>query len=264
MKLSKQTVKKLYDIVVVDSNQRLAEWEKYKNLEGDPQKNYDFEKTREFFPEGKFFDIENIEGFTGMFEGKFLIYFRGSDSLLDWIRNFTFFNLRARKIIPYKEKGTNKKIKVHRGFYRSYLTARDYIHEVVKEAVSNGVKEFVFLGHSKGAAVTSLAALDIQYNFDVDVAAVIGGSPKFGNKEFAESFNRRVPAVSFIYGNDLIPLIPFKWMGFRHVAEKNYVHIGPERSKNIFKLSKKWHYWNYYRDAIEEELPEGEYPKNQG
>jgi len=253
MKLSKDLLVKLAYITDVDSQQRKDEWDNYRTTEPDP-KNYDFEKTKEVFPEGEYFDIQNVEGFTGMFEGKFLIYFRGTDSILDWVRNLTF-NLISFKVTPYKEKGVNRKIKVHNGFYKSYRTVRDFLHKKVMES---DAKEILVHGMSKGAALTTLCALDIQYNFpEKEVGIFPTASPRVGNKHFVESFNRRLPdCPSVEYASDIITLLPPRIFGYQHVGVR--YHVGPERK--WWKTSKKWHNWTEYRQFIESDLEDRLYP----
>ena len=167
-----------------------------------------------------YFDEGHMQGYFIEKDGiKFLIVL-GSNELVDWFYNF-WFRLSET---PYKSAGTRKEIKVHKGFYRSYLRIR----ELVLEGVKNDDKVFVY-GQSLGAAVGTIAALDIQYNYpDKNIGLMTTGGPRVGNAEFRESFSRRVPdSVRYVYGGDIVTIVPPKWTGYRHVVDETL--LGPKR-----------------------------------
>lgn len=242
MKLNKEQILLASKISATDADMRLEEFKKYKTLEPD-KKYYDLNRIRVVFPNANYFDIDTVEGLYGQIDDYLLIIFRGSDSLLDWIKNFLFY----RKVIPYN--GTNPKIKVHSGFLKNYKTVREYIHNIVKESP---VKKVFVFGHSMGGAVAVLCALDIQYNFkDVDVGCFTIGTPRIGNEYFKKSFERRLPDYKQAeYGDDLVPQVPPLFFGFS-VLDKFY-HIGPERKKRIGTL--KDHKWYKYDEALIKEI----------
>jgi len=247
MKLSKQFMLKANNISRKDADFRLEEFKKYNNLHPDIA-NYPTEKMKEIWPDSEFFTFENVEGNFGVMDGKLLFVFRGTDGIIDWIFNFLFW---MKKVTPYKDKISNKKIKVHYGFYKNYLSIRNFIHEKVKES---NLSEVVFHGHSKGAALAALAALDVFVNFpQKNVGSFVLGMPKIGNSYFKESFEKRL--VDFIrieYGSDLIPQIPPSYCGYLHIG--NFFHIGPPRRKGIG--THKDHNWNIYFEALTKELKE--------
>lgn len=166
-----------------------------------------------------YFDDGHIQGFFVIKGDRKFIFILGSNELADWIYNFQF----RLMITPYKEVGVRDEIKVHKGFYKSYLRVREFIHDKIRDD-----KKVIVYGQSLGAAVATLAALDIQYNFpDKEVACVTTGSPRVGNEEFVLSYNKRIPDTTrFVYGNDIVSNVPQKWLGYRHVH--GLVHLGPE------------------------------------
>lgn len=112
------------------------------------------------------------------------IVFRATQDDFNWFTNF----LIAKRTIPYNNKDT--KIKIHLGFllgYTHYL--RSKIHEIVKEHPND---KYILLGHSLGGALARLSAIDIQYNFGVQSKVRVLGCPNIGNKEFEESFAKRM------------------------------------------------------------------------
>lgn len=172
---------------------------------------------------------------------KFVIIL-GSNQLSDWFYNF-WFRLSE---VPYKDKGTKKEIKVHKGFYRSYLKAR----ELILHNIQNDEKVFIY-GQSLGAAIATFAALDIQYNYPKKkIGLMTTGSPKPGNKAFGESFNKRVPDyLRYVYGGDIFTTVPPSFLGHIHVKEE--IHLGPERK---IRLSITDHFMNSYIPGVIEYL----------
>ena len=166
------------------------------------------------------FQQKHVQVAVGRYKEYKVLFFMGSNQLIDWIYNFNFPFTKT----PYKETGTNEKIKIHSGFYKSYLLVRENIHEIVLEN-----KKLIIMGQSFGASIASIASLDIAYNFNnLDLYTITTGSPRFGNKCLIESYNKRVPnTIRYVYGNDLVTHLPPKFLGFRHVDGLH--HLGKEK-----------------------------------
>ena len=88
---------------------------------------------------------------------------------------------------------------VHAGFFISYNDSylRPNVTDAVREmmTVHRGDPIYV-VGHSMGAAVATLCALDLQLTFDLgpsDVRLYTYGSPRVGNQAFAEFVARKLP-----------------------------------------------------------------------
>ena len=77
-------------------------------------------------------------------------YFKGSDSPIDWFRNFDF----KQKVYGL--------FKVHRGFYQAYKEVRNIILDKVYE---NDYKSIVVVGYSHGSALAQLCHQDLRYHF---------------------------------------------------------------------------------------------------
>ena len=170
-----------------------------------------------------YYEANHTQGFFLNKDGVKYVIILGSNQLVDWFYNF-WFRLRET---PYK-KVTRKEIKVHKGFYNSYLKAR----ELILHEVQDDEKVFVY-GQSLGGAIATLAALDIQYNYpEKEIELMTTGSPKVGNKAFSESFNGRVPNyVRFVYGGDIVTTVPPQWTGYSHVNTET--HLGPYRKVRL-------------------------------
>ncbi len=159
---------------------------------------------------------KDVECFIRIYKEKIIIAFRGSDSNADWHNNL----LLCKKVIPYNN--FNTKNKVHCGFLNGYKDKqiRDVIHKIISE--HKYIFNIFVTGHSYGAALSVLCALDIKYNFpDINVVATLFGCPKVGNKHFVNSYNKRVVKTYRVEDpNDPITKLPFGFLGFRHVGTK--------------------------------------------
>jgi len=155
----------------------------------------------------RYFSHKHIQGFTFRKKKRLFICFIGSNHLIDWFYNLWF------KEIPYADKGTNKDIKVHKGFYKSYLYIREKLHSLVQED-----EDIVIFGHSFGGTQAVFGSLDLNFNFPrKDVACVTMGCPRVGNAAFVKSFEKIVENVTrVVNGSDPIPALPFKILGYLH------------------------------------------------
>jgi len=173
------------------------------------------------------FDIKDVQGHTGIKGDTLYIVYQGSKGSQDWKDNFKFWQKDARKIAPYGNE--ESKIRVHAGHIRQYKQVRKYIHGIIKAATPARI---VVTGHSLGGSLAALCAVDIEYNFKIAPECVTFGSPRTGNKEFAESFNRRIKnSLRYVNGSDIVCTVPI-W-GYKHFDELK--KIGRRNVLRIFK-----------------------------
>lgn len=166
-----------------------------------------------------------VQCFLRRDEDRLFVTFRGSDSKLDWHHNFQFF----KKCIPYDNPDTA--IRVHAGFLNAYKTPK--VRRRIQDMVSSSVRKIQISGHSLGAALAVLCAVDLQYNFpDRDIECIVFGCPRVGNAAFRDSYNKRVfKTVRVENGNDIITKIPLWIMGYRHVGVQ--IALGAPRLPGI-------------------------------
>ncbi|GLT79384.1 hypothetical protein SLA2020_508750 [Shorea laevis] len=113
------------------------------------------------------------------------------------------------------------------------------------EQYKNENPSIIFTGHSLGASLSIISAMDVAENVtdDIPVAAFVFGCPRVGNKAFKERIERHKNLNILHIRNaiDFIPHYPIKLLG--------YVYIGTElvidtRKSNCLKKSKNpgdWH-----------------------
>ena len=168
--------------------------------------------------EGKVLSVNDIESDVGysirIFDDTLIITFRGSDSKKDWMFNLDF----CKKVIPYNN--FRSKIKVHSGFINAYRSRN--VREKIRKFVTKEIRKIRLTGHSYGAALAILCAVDLQYSFnDRDYEVVVFGCPRIGNKAFRNSYNRRIFKTLRIENkNDIITKVPFRFMGYYHVGTR--------------------------------------------
>lgn len=163
-----------------------------------------------------YFQVGHIQGVIVNNEGKDILMIFGSNEILDWLFNFSF---RFFKETPYPSV-TRNEIKVHKGFYRSYLKIRDYVLQKFKDH-----KELYIFGQSLGAAVATFATLDLKYNHpEMNIKPIVTGSPKVGNYDFKQSFEKRIHNfISYVNGGDIITTVPPKMFGYVHVGQRKFI-----------------------------------------
>ena len=182
-----------------------------------------------------------VQCYIRKYQGILSITFRGSNSKTDWKNNLTFW----KRCIPYGN--TCSKIRVHTGFLNAYKTpaVRDRLHKLMTE----DVHLVRICGHSLGAALSVLCAVDLEYNFPTrDYEVILFGCPRVGNHAFQKSYNGRIfKTLRVENGNDIVTKIPFALWGYRHVGIK--IHVGTRRLFGV--ISAEAHRpQNYYKNIF--------------
>ncbi|MCB0195573.1 MAG: lipase family protein [Anaerolineae bacterium] len=147
----------------------------------------------------------DTQGLFGEAHGNtYVVAFRGSEEtgIADWITDLKFIPM----VYPYG-KPNDKSMTVHSGFMGAYNSVREAVQKAVK---STKHKQVVFVGHSLGGALASLAALDTAYNIPgKEISCYTYGSPKVGNDNFVKAYNKLVPnTYRCVNGRDMVPSAP--------------------------------------------------------
>jgi triacylglycerol lipase len=125
---------------------------------------------------------------------------------------------------------------VHNGFQNEVEKIWKDVLKTI-DSKSHASKKLTMCGHSLGGAMATVAAsrqkdrIDSLYTF---------GSPRVGNKEFVNAFSD-VKHYRFVNNNDIVPTVPFAWMGYRHHGECMYF--------NYKGYLKKFTYWEDFIDG---------------
>ncbi|CAI0383203.1 unnamed protein product [Linum tenue] len=169
---------------------------------------------------------------------RIVIAFRGTEQT-KWKDLVTDLMLVPAGLNPERIGGEFKEeVQVHTGFLSAYDSVRIRIMSIIKSSI--GYQEdasdppfkwhIYVTGHSLGGALATLLALELSSSKLIGRGAISVtmynfGSPRVGNKMFAEAYNQKVKdSWRVVNHRDIIPTIP-RLMGYCHVAHP--VYLGP-------------------------------------
>ncbi|MFM9267761.1 lipase family protein [Tychonema sp. BBK16] len=149
-----------------------------------------------------------------------IIVFRGTQRTVEWVLNINaVYAINDRKVASMSY-GT-----IHPGFSAIYSDISTQTLEAAKKL--NPSVPCYLSGHSLGAAIATLAAIDIAVNIprlQKQVQLYTYASPRVGDRVFAREHNRVVPnSYRVVNLADAITLVPFTVF-----FKTEYVHVGEE------------------------------------
>ncbi|TFK70409.1 alpha/beta-hydrolase [Pluteus cervinus] len=131
--------------------------------------------------------------------------------------------------------GVPNGVEVHDGFSDQHAKTADQIFaEVTRLLNQTGFKKVITVGHSLGGALAQLQALSLRLNLpsDVAISSTTYGTPRVGNSDYASFFDSKVVDFRRVnHRNDLIPVVPGRFLGFTH--PKGEVHLLSDTEVNI-------------------------------
>jgi len=156
----------------------------------------------------------NIFGYVGYNGNVGHVIFRGtqSNSLLNWITD-----MNATHSIPYPP---IPNAYVHSGFLNAWHSVRPQIIAGVK-TIMDTIKPttFYFSGHSLGAALSVIAAVEVGLTLSVPITCYNYGEPRVGNEDFAQFFDSHIDvSYRIVNQHDIVPHLPPRTLGFYHIA----------------------------------------------
>lgn len=177
---------------------------------------------------------------------RLVIAFRGTEQV-KWKDLRTDLMLAPAGLNPERMGGDFKEeVQVHSGFLSAYDSVRNRLLSFIKTSISfkDGEKDetskwHVYVtGHSLGGALATLLALELSSSQmakfgRINVTMYNFGSPRVGNKRFAEEYNKRVKdSWRVVNHRDIIPSVP-RLMGYCHVAQPVYLTAGDLRDASV-------------------------------
>jgi hypothetical protein len=168
-----------------------------------------------------------------------VIAFRGTEQT-KWKDLQTDLMLVPAGLNPERIGGDFKQeVQVHSGFLSAYDSVRIRIISLLKmtigyidDVTEREDKWHVYVtGHSLGGALATLLALELSSSQlakrgAITVTMYNFGSPRVGNKQFAEIYNQKVKdSWRVVNHRDIIPTVP-RLMGYCHVAHPVYLSAG--------------------------------------
>ncbi|HTA47555.1 MAG TPA: lipase family protein [Bryobacteraceae bacterium] len=155
----------------------------------------------------------SIMGFVGRNDATraMVVSFRGTETPEEWLKDFEALALPFGDI-------ANSGL-VHQGFAAVYLTIRDSVIAGVDTAKVGAASMWV-TGHSLGAAVAALSALDFAKNAVPPLAPQLYtfAGPRVGNDDFKTLFDATIPVCYRVWNRwDIVPQLP---------APPLFIHVG--------------------------------------
>jgi triacylglycerol lipase len=160
-------------------------------------------------------------GYIARSQREIIVAFRGTVTNRDWVTDAEFFQVD----FPY----AGGQLRTHDGFTKLYCTCRDEIMRTLLDQ-SDTLRLYV-TGHSLGAALASLCAMDADMNTSFCETIMYGfAGPRIGDPAFARAFNKQgSTAVRVVNVHDVVPRLPPRYV---HMPESSvglrYQHVGRE------------------------------------
>jgi len=159
----------------------------------------------------------DAHAFVGRLDGKCILAFRGTDSLVGFKMDQKSSNLVALPGCSFK--GID--CKVGQSFLEQYQSIAPRVKENLAAIGCDASTPLAVTGHSLGAALAMLALRDlVSEGYNVEVVYTFG-QPRVGDPVFAHAFRqttRSVPLFRVTRGDDPFVHMPSQTQGFQHVG----------------------------------------------
>lgn len=116
-------------------------------------------------------------------------------------------------------------VKVHKGFLDVYNKFREELLNTLKNISKNTT--IVISGHSLGAAISTIAGVDLKQSGYTNVVVYNFASPMIGNQIFANLVDNelKLPLYRFVNLSDIVPNIPPSVSPNLDDASKPYIYV---------------------------------------
>lgn len=179
------------------------------------------------------------------------IYFEGSNSITDWVRNFMFR--------PIAYNNSHSHFRVHKGFLDAWRTVHEVIEQKILEKDDNGQfkwKDITIVGYSHGGALSGLCYECVWYHREDLRQEHLRGygfeSPRFyaGFKVKDDLKERWTNYFVIRTNNDIVTHCPPIIFGFTHVGTLLKIKGDTSLVKNKHLKCIKSHYQQVVYDAL--------------
>lgn len=146
----------------------------------------------------------DLQGYIGILPSHKTTYvvFRGSSSINNWIEDLSI------KMVPYQT-FTDCGCNVHKGFYESALNVVSQVLTTIDKLVQSYGYPIIVTGHSYGAAISQLIALELSAR-NIESSIYNFGQPRIGDIKYSKFVNSKLKTLWRVTHNkDMVPHIPF-------------------------------------------------------
>jgi hypothetical protein len=153
--------------------------------------------------------LTDVQGFVGVLHDTKTIHvsIRGSYSVRNWVDDFEISQ------VPYST-FPECNCEVHSGFFHSALAVREKMMESTNKLISQNPGYSVILsGHSYGAAVANLLAMELEHE-NISTILYNYGQPRTGDPAFAKFTQSKIRQIwRTTHDRDIVPHVPPKKFG---------------------------------------------------
>tara|TARA_R110001592_G_scaffold104697_1_gene294558 strand:- start:60759 stop:61529 length:771 start_codon:yes stop_codon:yes gene_type:complete len=143
-----------------------------------------------------------------------VVAFRGTERNHNDIMTDLKFGRRA-----FLRNAGGRSIEVHRGFLAQWESIMDRVYASATAAAQGGLN-IIATGHSLGGALAMLCAIEWRWITTV----VTFGAPRVGDARIREAVELlKVQHRRYVYGGDIVPIVPLMAMGYRHDGRPIYL-----------------------------------------
>lgn len=143
-----------------------------------------------------------------------IVSFRGSHSIRNWITDFV--------ILPIPDHCPGCAVEL--GFWTAWEVVKaQVIGNVTEAAKQHPDYEIVVVGHSLGAAIATLSAVEIR-STGHNATLYAFASPRVGNKFMADYITAQGSNNRFAHAEDPVPHLPPSLLGFVHISPGYFIN----------------------------------------
>ena len=143
------------------------------------------------------------------------ISIRGTENMYNWMNDIRF--LFKYPYINYPNIG------VENGLFILYLKIKEILlYKIFELSNKYNTKNLLLTGHSMGSIVTFIP-FDLYFNkSSFNITLVTFGSPRIGNNEFVELFNKfdNIKSYRITHYYDIVPHVPQSILGYKHISQE--------------------------------------------